>query len=169
MSLERLREFWAERAARERVLLAGGAAAIALVALYLFLWQPGLAAGRRLSATLPKLRAQVELMRVQQSQIAALRKSAAAAGQSGELRLVLQAALASAPFQKSVQRFELPSAERASLHVASARFEDWLRWVSELQRHSGVRLDRCGVNPLGEPGMVRIEATLVGPGAAANR
>lgn len=167
MSLARLRESWAQRTARERMLLAGGALAVTLVALYLFLWQPGLAASRRLSAALPKLRAQVELMRVQQSEIAALRKTAGAAAQSGELRVVLQSALASAPFQKSVQRFELTSAQRASLQVSAASFEDWLRWVTELQRHAGVRLDRCGISALGEPGMVRIEATLVAAGAAA--
>ncbi|HXI37762.1 MAG TPA: type II secretion system protein GspM, partial [Burkholderiales bacterium] len=73
MNPRRLREFWSERAPRERALLAGGAIAVALVALYLFVWQPGLAAGQRLAATLPRLRAQVELMRTQQSEIAALR------------------------------------------------------------------------------------------------
>ena len=62
---------------------------------------------------------------------------------------------------------ELTSAERASLLVSAARFEDWLRWVTELQRHAGVRLDRCGIRALGEPGMVRIEATLVAAGPAA--
>ena len=40
MNPQRLRAFWSERAPRERVLLACGALAVALVALYLFLWQP---------------------------------------------------------------------------------------------------------------------------------
>src|SRR5262249_22733846 len=48
MNPQRLREWWNERAPRERALLAGGALAVALVALYLFLWQPGLAASQRL-------------------------------------------------------------------------------------------------------------------------
>src|SRR6185369_9736806 len=84
MNPQRLRELWNERAPRERALLAGGALAIALVVLYLFLWQPGLAASQRLAGTLPKLRAQLELMRAQQSEIAVLRKSAGTAASGGD-------------------------------------------------------------------------------------
>lgn len=158
MTLQRLLERWAERTPRERALLAGGAVAVVLVALYLLLWQPGLAASRRLDVALPKLRAQVELMRAQQSEIAALRKSARNVTQV-ELRSLLQTSLASASFQKAVQGLDMVSAERARLQVTSARFEDWLRWTADLQRHSGVRLERCTVTALAEPGAVRVEAT----------
>jgi general secretion pathway protein M len=169
MNPQRLREFWNERAPRERALLAGGALAIALVALYLFLWQPGLAASRRLSATLPRLRAQVELMRAQQPEIAALRKSAGTAAQGGDLRVLLQSSVGRAPFAKSVQRMDAPSSERATVLVAAANFDDWLRWVAEAQREAGARLERCRVSAVDTPGMVRAEATFVALGAAASR
>jgi general secretion pathway protein M len=169
MNLTGLREFWGERSSRERALLAGGAAAIVLVALYLFLWQPGLAASRRLSAALPKLRAQVELMRAQQAEIAVLRKSAAGALKGGDLRASLEASLAGTPFAKSVQRIEATSAERATVAVVSASFDDWLRWVAAAQRESGVRLERSRIAALPEPGMVRADATFVGVAATAKR
>jgi general secretion pathway protein M len=169
MNPQRLREFWNERAPRERALLAGGALAVALVALYLFLWQPGLAASRRLSATLPKLRAQAELMRAQQSEIAALRKSAGTAAQGGDLRLLLQSSVGRAPFAKSVQRMDASSSERATVLVAAANFDDWLRWVAEAQREAGARLERCRISAVDTPGMVRAEATFVALGAAASR
>jgi len=168
MSVVNLREFWARRSARERALLAGGAAAIIVVALYLFLWQPGLAASRRLSAALPKLRAQVELMRAQQADIAVLRKSAGDAPEGGDLRASLQASLARAPFAKSVQRIEA-TGERATVAVAAASFDDWLRWVAAAQRESGARLERCSIAALAEPGMVRVDATFVSVAAAAKR
>lgn len=168
MTLQRLLELWSERTPRERVLLAGGATGLAIVALYLFLWQPGLAASRRLEATLPKLRAQVELMRAQQSEIAALRKTARNVTQA-ELRTLLQASLTSAPFQKSVQGPDMMSTDRARVQVTSARFDEWLRWTADLQRHSGVRLERCTVTALAEPGAVRIEATFAGAAATAAR
>ena len=169
MNPQRLREFWNERAPRERALLAGGALAIALVALYLFLWQPGLAASRRLAATLPKLRAQVELMRAQQTEIAALRKKTGTAAQGGDLRVVLQSSVGRAPFAKSVQRIDAASGERATVLVASADFDEWLRWVSEAQREAGARLERCRISALDTPGMVRAEATFVALGTAAKR
>lgn len=160
MTLQRLREYWSERPARERALLVGGALAVALVALYLFLWQPGLAASRRLSATLPKLRTQVELMRAQQTEIAALRKSAGAVAATGDLRALLQSSVAQAPFGKSVQQIG-GSGERATLAVASADFGDWLRWAAEVQRAAGARLERCRITALDQSGMVRVEATFV--------
>jgi len=169
MNMQRLREFWSERAPRERALLAGGALAIALVALYLFLWQPGLAASQRLAATLPKLRAQVELMRAQQSEIAALRKSTGTAAQGGDLRTGLQSSVGRAPFAKSVQRIDAASGERATVLVASADFDDWLRWVAEAQREAAARLERCRISALDTPGMVGAEATFVGLGTAAKR
>ena len=169
MNPQRLREFWSERAPRERALLACGALAIALVALYLFLWQPGLAASQRLAATLPKLRAQVELMRAQQSEIAALRKSTGTGAQGGDLRTVLQSSVARAPFGKSVQRIDAASGDRATVLVASADFDEWLRWVAEVQREAGARLERCRISALDTPGLVRAEATFAVLGAAAKR
>ena len=167
MTTQQLWQFWSERPPRECLLLAGGALAVALVVLYLFLWQPGLAASRRLSATLPKLRAQVELMRKQQAEIAVLRKNAGTAAQPGDLKVLLQSSVARAPFQKSVQRIDAPSAERATLMVSAAGFDEWLRWSLEAQRETGARLERCTITALPEPGMVRAEATFAALAAAA--
>jgi general secretion pathway protein M len=161
MTLARLRELWAERPARERALLAGGASAVVIVALYLFLWQPGLAASRRLSAALPKLHAQVELMRAQQAEIVVLRKSAAEGLKGGDLKAALEASVARTPFAKSVQRMDANAAGRTTVAVAAASFDDWLRWVAAVQRESGARLERCNIVALPEPGMVRVDATFV--------
>lgn len=169
MSRAGLLELWAERPARERALLMGGAAVVLLVALYLFLWQPGLAATQRLSSALPKLRAQLELMRAQQAEIAVLRKSAGDALKGGDLRASLEASLARAPFAKSVQRIEAISAERAMVAVVPARFDEWLRWVAAAQRESGARLERSSIAALPEPGMVRAEATFVRVAETARR
>jgi general secretion pathway protein M len=169
MNPARLAAFWSERSRRERALLGGGAAAVALVALYLFLWQPGLAASQRLSATLPKLRAQVELMRAQQAEIAALKKKGGALAQGADIRALLQASVERAPFAKSVQRIDAASSERVTLVVSAADFGDWLRWAADAQREAGARLERCRISALDAPGMVRAEATFVAISAAAKR
>jgi type II secretory pathway component PulM len=107
------------------------------------------------------LRAQVELMRGQQAEIAVLRKTAGDAPKAGDLRVSLEATLARTPFAKSVQRIESTSGGRATVAVASASFDDWLRWVAAAQRESGARLERCSIAALPEPGMVRVDATFV--------
>jgi general secretion pathway protein M len=166
MSLDALTEFWSERSARERKVLAVGGALTLLALLYLFLWEPGLAASKKLSATLPKLRAQVEDMRAQQKEIAALRKNVAAASQSGDVKALLHAAVARSSLLNSVQRIDAASMDRATMVAAAANFDDWLGWIGELQRDFGVRLERCSIAALDQPGVVRIEATFVAPGAA---
>jgi general secretion pathway protein M len=169
MNPQRLRELWNERAPRERALLAGGALAIALVVLYLFLWQPGLAASQRLAGTLPKLRAQLELMRAQQSEIAVLRKSAGTRGVGRRLENGAAVLGGARTFRQSVQRIDAASGERATVLVASADFDEWLRWVTEAQREAGARLERCRISALDAPGLVRAEATFVALGTPAKR
>jgi type II secretory pathway component PulM len=144
----------------DRRLLAGGAAAVMLVALILFLWRPGLDASRRLSAALPTLRAQVELMQAQKAEIALLRKSAGDAVKA-DLGASLEASLARTPFAKPSRRIEALSAERATVAMASVSFDDWLRWAAVAERESGARLERCTVTALPEAGMVRAEAEFV--------
>jgi type II secretory pathway component PulM len=61
------------------------------------------------------------------------------------------------------------SSERATVLVAAANFDDWLRWVAEAQREAGARLERCRISAVDTPGMVRAEATFVALGAAASR
>jgi type II secretory pathway component PulM len=68
-----------------------------------------------------------------------------------------------------VHRIEATSGDRATVAVASASFEDWLRWVATAQRESGARLERCSIAALPEPGMVRADATFVSVAGAAKR
>jgi len=158
--------FWSERSRRERMVLVAGAGATLLVALYMLLWEPGLAASSKLSATLPRLRAQVEDMRRQQSEITALRKKLGTASQSRDLKSLLQASVARASFLKSVQRMDALASDRVLVVIAAANFDDWLGWIGNLQREFGVRLDACKITALEQPGLVRVEATFVLAGAS---
>ena len=88
---------------------------------------------------------------------------------AGDLRIGLQSSVGRAPFGKAVQRIDAASGDRATVLVASADFDDWLRWVAEAQREAGARMERCRISALDTPGMVRAEATFVALGAAAKR
>lgn len=156
-----LTEFWDARSGRERaVLLAAGALALA-AALYGLLWEPGLKASATLSATLPRLRAQVDDMRQQQKDIALLRKSAGTSSQVADLRALLRASFARSALAKSVHRIEWHSTDRALFAAPALEFDAWLQWIGGVQRELGIRLEACNITALDEPGMARIEATFV--------
>jgi type II secretory pathway component PulM len=158
-----LDQFWRLRSPRERAILAAGAVAASIVLLYAALWEPGLAGRKRLSAALPLMRAQVEEMRSQQSEIRLLRKEKAAAGQAGDLNAVFRAVAARSAVGRSFGRVELLSPRRLQASSQEVAFDAWLLWLAELQREYGIRLESCRVVPLERRGMVRVDAVFVRP------
>ena len=107
--------FWKACSARERAAVAAAVTFVAAAALYFLLWQPGMAARESLSETLPRLRAQLEDMRWQRDEVAALRKKVGTATPSGDLAVVLRASAAQAPFAPAVERIEsLPGGKARS-------------------------------------------------------
>jgi len=161
--------FWEARSRREQAILVAAGALTLAAALYAFLWEPGQAARSRYSDALPRLRAQVDDMRRQQREIAALRSKLGTEPQRPDIGPLLRAAAARAPFGKSVQRLEALSADRVFLVAAPVDFDAWLEWVGTLQRELSVRLDTCKVTALDQPGLVRVEATYVSAGASTVR
>lgn len=159
--------FWRERSGRERAVLLVAAAFTLVAALYALLWEPGLAARRSLSATLPRLRAQLEDMRWQRQEIATLRKQASAATPRGDPASVLRASAAQTPFAAAVERIDALPGGRVRMQAGPVPFDAWLAWIEALQRQLGIRVETCRISALERPGMVRLEASFSLVGAPA--
>lgn len=157
--------FWKAWSARERAAVAAAVILVAGISLYVFLWEPGMAARRSLSEVLPRLRAQLEDMRWQREEVAALRKKLGASTPPGELAVVLRASAAQAPFAPAVERVESLPGGKARMQAGPLPFDAWLAWIRNLQRELGIRVEACRVSALDEPGMVRLEASFSGGGA----
>lgn len=157
--------FWAACTARQRAAIAAAIIVAAGAALYLLLWEPGLAARHSLSAALPRLRAQLQDMRWQRDEVLALRKQVGASTQRGDLTALLRASAAQAPFASAVERFETLPGGRVRMHAGPLPFEAWLAWIGSLQRELGIRLDACRISALDQPGMVRLEASFATGGS----
>ena len=151
--------FWGACSARERAALVIGAVLVLGTALYLLLWEPGMAARRSLSVALPRLRAQVEDMRWQRDEVLALRKKLGGSSSRGDLAATLRASAAQAPFAPAVDRIEALPGGKARMQAGPVPFTAWLAWVENLHRELGVRLDACRISALDQPGMVRLEAS----------
>jgi len=157
--------FWSERSGRERAVLLIAAALAISAALYAFLWAPGLAARASLSTTLPRLRAQIEDMRLQRDEIRALRKQPGAASARGDLATLLRASAAGTAFEKSVQRVDALPDGGVQFLAEPVAFDAWLDWLERLQREFGVRLEAGSIRALDRPGLVRVEARFGSGGA----
>ena len=166
-ALASLLALWRGASARERtaVLAAGGLALAA--ALYAFLWDPGLAARKSLAASLPQLRAQLEDMRRERTEIAALRKELAAAPRQSDMATLLRASAAQSPFGSALERIDALPDGRVRVQASSVPFGAWLAWVESLQRQHGVRVAVIRMNALEQPGLVRVDASFAGAGPAA--
>jgi len=157
--------FWNACSARERAAVAAGVTLVAAAALYFFLWGPGMAAHKSLSEILPRLRAQLDDMRWQREEVAALRKKLGASTPPGDLAAVLRASAAQAPFAPAVERIESLPGGKVRMQAGPLPFDAWLAWIGTLQRELGIRIEACRVNALDQSGMVRLEASFSGGSA----
>lgn len=160
---------WRARSTRERAILGGGALVAALALLYGLVWEPGMAARRTLSDTLPRMRAQLEDMRLQQKEAASLRKQLESIPPSGDLKALLQSAATQASFGRALERVEAVSADRVFFAAGPVDFDAWLDWAAAMQRDFGARIEAGRIVATEQPGRVRVEATFVARGAAAAR
>ena len=157
--------FWAACSTRQRAALAAGIAVAAGTALHLLLWEPGLAARQSLSATLPRLRAQLEDMRWQRQEVMALRKQLGASTPLGDLAALLRASAAQAPFASTIERIDSLPGGKVRMQAGPLPFDAWLAWIGNVQRELGIRVDACRISALDQPGMVRLEAIFAAGGA----
>lgn len=159
---------WRSRSTRERVFLGSAASILVAALLYGFVWEPGIAARRNLSVTLPAMRAQIEDMRLQQKEVMALRKQIESAPQRADLKILLQDSARSF-FGQSVERVETIAADRVFFAAGPVDFDAWLDWAANMQRDFGARVDAAKIVATKQAGMVRVEATFVARNASAAR
>jgi len=166
-ALDSVIAIWRSWSPRERTAVLAGAALALAAALYLLLWEPGMAERKRLSASLPHLRAQLEDMRRQRTEIASVRKQLAAAPRQGDLPTLLRASAAQTPFAAAVERIDALPDGKVRMQAAAVPFTAWLAWTESLQRQLGIRIASCRISALEQPGLVRIDAAFTGAGAPA--
>ena len=146
-----------QMSSRERKVLFIGGVFLALSLLYALLWQPGMQSRERLSVALPKLRAQLEDMKLQKKEVEALRKALGAAPPGADLRALLRASAERSAIRGAVERIEWRG-EQVLVVASSVDFDPWLEWVRGLQRELGVRVVGAEIKALPQPGLVRVEA-----------
>jgi general secretion pathway protein M len=158
--LERLRAWWSSLAERERRVLGAGGLVLALILLYLVVWEPLTAARQQRQVELQAARA----LAVQLEQLATAAPRAAAgpvagAGQS-LLAIVDQSRKASA-IDKPPSRLQPEGDDTVRIWLEDVPFEALVRWLGDLHGRYGVRVDSADIDRESGPGLVSARLTLV--------
>jgi general secretion pathway protein M len=149
-------QFWNERNARERMLLAAAATAVAAGLVYLLLIDPALTGREQLKKSLPALRQQVAQLQMMAKQ---------AAGMSGRVapsvapisRETLEAALVRKGLKP--QNVTL-TGETARVQLSSVSFSGVIDWIDEMQKTALLSVVDANIVALDQPDMVNVTLTL---------
>lgn len=159
------RTFWQQINPRERLVISGGALLLLIIIVYFYLWQPLSQERLRLRASLPQLKLSAAQMRANVDEVMRLKANLNQAPQSAQsLHTMLEQSAAAYKLRESMSQLNTEGDNRIRLSMASVPFDDWIQWLAQLQTQYRIRLESCRVEGLAQPGMVKVEAVLIGAG-----
>ncbi len=158
--IQRLRAQLAGRSARERRVLAAGAAILLLLVGYGGLYEPAAQARAKLAERLPTQRAELRLMRLQAAEIERLRSHMGAAGK-GSLEQRIKSSAAAFNLGEAFTHFTALTPDQIQLATRPLATANWIDWLADLERQ-GVSVQRCRVTASDQIGLASLELTLTG-------
>jgi general secretion pathway protein M len=162
--IERLLEWWGARAPRERAVIAAGAAALALAALWAYVWAPIEADRARLVDALPRLRAAAAELARDAAEVGRLRAAAQARGTAAAPAGAIEQTLKRSGLGDGYAGVAVLGDGRVQVNLRAVPFDALVRAVAELAEAHGLAVERIALKASGEPGKVNVE-TLVLRGA----
>jgi len=154
-------QFWRTRAPRERLVLAGGSALLALALGFAYGWLPMQREAAQLRQTLPQLRAQARQLQ-QDSQEARRLKARPALAQQDSLASLIEQRATAGGLRDRIESIVPQDAGHVRVVLPVVAFDAWIGWLGELQARHGVRVESARVEAGEEAGMVKVEAVLAG-------
>ncbi len=155
-SKQSLAEFWAARDARERMMLAVAAAAVALGLFYALLIAPALSGRNQLNKNLPELRLQVAQMQALSKEAAAYSVQAAPPAMAISEESI-KTALAGKGLKPQSVMF---AGDQAKVQLASVSFAGTLEWLDEMQKTARLSVADANIVALAQPDMINATLTL---------
>lgn len=153
---------WRARAPRERLVLAGGAALLALALAYAYAWLPMQHQLTQLRGTLPQLRVQAEQVQRNAEEVTRLRARPTTLRQGGSIVAIVEQRAAASGLREHIAALVPQDRNRVRVVLPRVGFDAWLAWIGDMQAAHGVRVESARIESSGEAGMVRIEAVLAG-------
>jgi len=152
-------QFWAERVPRERMILAGGAALLALALLYALLIDPAVSGIARMQRSLPTLRMQASQLEQLLAEVRSLRtRPQVASVGAQESRGQIERTLAAAGL-KTTRIVPLADGD-LQLTFANTPYANWAVWLAAAERDLGARASSVKATATATPGNVDLDVAL---------
>jgi general secretion pathway protein M len=153
-------QYWRTRAPRERLVLAAGAALLALALGFAYGWLPMQRDLTQLQQVLPQLRVQARQLQQDAQEVTRLKAQPAAAREAGSLALAVEQRAVAAGLREYIESITPQDAGHVRVVLPEVAFDAWIGWLGELQTSHGVRVESARVEATDEVGMVRVDAVL---------
>ncbi len=154
------RTFWHARNSRERAVLTIGSMFLSLALLYGMAWLPISEGRKKLTVSLPQLRADAAQMHTDLQQIAGLQGNTGAA--SGDARRAVESGLQVAGLRDKVSAVDRVDNQRVRLTLNGVGFDGLLGFLETMQSQQRLRVESLQLQAA-ESGRVKGSVTLVGP------
>lgn len=158
--IEAARNAWLRLAPRERRVIAAGSVLVAAVALYLFVLAPFTRGLASLRTEVPKLDAQLAVMREQAAMVERLRRGGPARALATKLPAVAEQAADTHGLRATITRIEAEGTNGLKVALDGAPFNAMVAWLTELQQRSGLRVETAAIDSVETAGTVNARLTL---------
>jgi general secretion pathway protein M len=136
--MDALKQFWAERAPRERMILGVGGTVLLIVVLYLMLIEPAWSGISRLERSLPQQRAQAAELDALLGEVKAMKSRPQVAMVSpSEVKGAIETSLARSGL-KAARMVPLSDGDM-QLTFANVPYGTWASWLAGIERELGAR------------------------------
>jgi general secretion pathway protein M len=159
------KRYWDQRPQQEQKLLKWLALMLVPLLAFFVLWLPAHQEVRKLQGVMKVMSMQAERLRGQADEIQMLRhRPKPAVLDAAAMKSAVEESATRQGLHEAITALELQQPNAVRITFASVAFDQWLRWMRALQQEQHVRADSLSVSLLPQPGMVKINATLINGG-----
>ena len=152
-----MKTWWAGLAPRERVILGIGSLVLAVVVIYLMIWEPMVSQRQQVRADISALSADLAWMQQVERQV---KRQAAQQGNQpgigsagGSVLTLIEVSARAAGVNEALERVQ-PEGQGARVWFTETGFDALLHWLAELEQRHGLQVSQLAVDAGDAPGTV---------------
>lgn len=163
--LAQLKERWDTLAPRERLYVAAGSAAVALMLLYGMVWAPLTGSVENLRQSVAEQREDLAWMKQAATQIKKAQRASPGSGRGNSMLATVDQRVNAAGLKSALSRMEPDGQDSVKIWLSRGSFDDLITMLGKLEQENGIYVESLSVTTTDETGRVDARATLSRTGA----